>query len=279
MLSQRSDKWSWASISSCNKTENSHHDSRISEFVSKIWIIPTTSFLDYCSVLAAQAGQAQWQSGHLSASLCGREWGHGGHRLIMDVIIWSDPRTPRDYGPQQWPVTIYYVLCLSPLHKCVVWLWGGASVWLDVAWCVTILTIRHIWAGPLIIVSCSMLTYLSSETLDIDSDPVTMISHIIIVPRICSVLFLCLIDLVVIIWIMLRKLNFDHEMPLTLGLNVSNDHLLMISISYHHFYVLFISYTMISYNSDSRAHTRPLALVSRSATIQIKTGLVGKSLD
>ena len=108
---------------------------------------------------------------------------------------------------------------------------------------------------------------------------VTMILHIIIVPRICSVLFLCLIDLVVIIWIMLRKLNFDHEMPLTLGLNVSNDHLLMISISYHHFYVLFISYTMISYNSDSRAHSRPLALVSRSATIQIKTGLVGKSLD
>ena len=38
-------------------------------------------------------------------------------------------------------------------------------------------------------------------------------------------------------------------MPLTLGPNVSNDHLLMISISYHHFYVLFISYTMISYNS------------------------------
>ena len=68
-------------------------------------------------------------------------------------------------------------------------------------------------------------------------------------------------------------------MPLTLGLNVSNDHLLMISISYHHFYVLFISYTMISYNSDSRAHSRPLARVSRSAAIQIKTGLVGKSLD
>ena len=29
---------------------------------------------------------------------------------------------------------------------------------------------------------------------------------------------------------------------------VSNDHLAMISISYHHFYVLFISYTMISFN-------------------------------
>ena len=47
-------------------------------------------------------------------------------------------------------------------------------------------------------------------------------------------------------------------MPLTLGLNVSNDHLLMISISYHHFYVLFISYTMISYNSDSRERTPDL---------------------
>ena len=93
-----------------------------------------------------------------------------------------------------------------------------------------------------------------------------------------DVLFLCLIDLV-FIWNMFRKLNCDHEMPLTLGLNVSNDHLLMISISYHHFYVLFISYTMISYNSDSRAHSRPLAQDSRSAAIQIKTRLVGKSLS
>ena len=35
-------------------------------------------------------------------------------------------------------------------------------------------------------------------------------------------------------------------MPLTLGLNVSNDHPMMISISYHHFYVLFIPNTMIT---------------------------------
>ena len=238
--------------------------------MSKIWIIPT-SFLDYCS---------GWP-------------GAVTKRAFISFIVWERVRpwrTQINYGcdylvrspdtsglwasSDQW---LFIMCCVSPLHKCVVWLWG-ASVWLDVAWCVTILTIRHIWAGPLIIVS-SQLTYLSSETLDIDSDPVTMISHIIIVPQICSVLFLCLRDLVVIIWIMWRKLNFDHEMPLTLGLNVSNDHLLMISISYHHFYVLFISYTMISYNSDSRAHSRPLARVSRSAAIQIKTGLVGKSLD
>ena len=171
------------------------------------------------------------------------------------------------------------------MHKCVVCDCDSPAAqqqmfdvtWCSVAWCVTILTISHIWAGPLIIVS-SLLTYLSSETLDIDSDPVTMISHIIIMPGIADVLFLCLIDLV-IIWNMFSKLNCDHEMPLTLGLNVSNDHLLMISISYHHFYVLFISYTMISYNSDSRAHSRPLAQDSRSAAIQIKTGLVGKSLS
>ena len=234
--------------------------------------------------------------GLLLSSRCSGWPGSVTKRAFISFIVWERVRpwrtqinygcdylvrSPDTSGLWTTAVTSDYLLCvvsLSPLHKCVVWLWG-ASVWLDVAWCVTILTIRHIWAGPLIIVSCSLLTYLSSETLDIDSDPVTMISHIIIVPRICSVLFLCLIDLVVIIWIMLRKLNFDHEMPLTLGLNVSNDHLLMISISYHHFYVLFISYTMISYNSDSRAHSRPLALVSRSAAIQIKTGLVGKSLD
>ena len=39
-------------------------------------------------------------------------------------------------------------------------------------------------------------------------------------------------------------------MLLTLGLNVSNDHPMMISISYHHFYVLFIPNTMISPNAE-----------------------------
>ena len=38
---------------------------------------------------------------------------HGGHRLIMDVIIWSDPRTPRDYGPA---VTSDYLLCAVSFH-------------------------------------------------------------------------------------------------------------------------------------------------------------------
>ena len=111
--------------------------------------------------LLLSSGQAQWQSGHLSASLCGREWGHGGHRLIMDVIIWSDPRTPRDYGPA---VTSDYLLCVVSLH-CINVLSDSEEQVFDWTWCVAILTIRHIWAGPLIIVSSQLLTYLSSGHL------------------------------------------------------------------------------------------------------------------
>ena len=186
-----------------------------------------------------------------------------------DYLVRSPDTSGLWASSDQW---LFIMCCVFPLHKCVVWRWG-ASVWLDV--------ICSNPDYPSYLGWTSHNSFLSAHIFIIrDTRYWFRPSHNDITYHYCDTdLFCPLRDLVVIIWIMWRKLNFDHEMPLTLGLNVSNDHLLMISISYHHFYVLFISYTMISYNSDSRAHSRPLARVSRSAAIQIKTGLVGKSLD
>ena len=141
--------------------------------------------------LWAQAGQASVTKRAFISFIVGeREWGSGRTQINYgcDYLV----RSPDTSGLE---TLTDYLLCLSIMHKCVICDSDGRAAqqqvfdvtWCSVAWCVTILTIRHIWAGPLIIVS-SLLTYLSSETLDIDSDPVTMISHIhiIIMPLVSS---------------------------------------------------------------------------------------------
>ena len=141
--------------------------------------------------LWAQAGQASvTKRAFISFIVWERErWGSGRTQINYgcDYLV----RSPDTSG---LGTLTDYLLCLSIICINVCVSDGRAAqqqvfdvTWCSVAWCVTILTIRHIWAGPLIIVS-SLLTYLSSETLDIDSDPVTMISHIhiIIMPLMSS---------------------------------------------------------------------------------------------